>query len=144
MKKTTFMIRALALVAYLLCTMSAVAAEAYACYSPSNATLSFYYDNQRSSRSGTTYDLNSGTNLPLWYSNRDAVTTVYFSNSFANYHPTTTYKWFYSFTNLTEIEGIRNLKTDQVTNMSHMFDGCNKLSTINVKKFDTSNVTDFS
>ena len=35
------------------------APEAYACYTPSNTTLTFYYDNQRSSRAGTTYDLNT-------------------------------------------------------------------------------------
>ena len=38
------------LVACLMCSMSAVAAESYACYTPSNTTLTFYYDNQRSSR----------------------------------------------------------------------------------------------
>ena len=34
------------------------AAEAYACHTSSNTTLTFYYDNLRSSRTGTTYDEN--------------------------------------------------------------------------------------
>ena len=41
--------------------------EAYACYTSSNTTLTFYYDNQRASRTGTTYDLNTGENYPGWY-----------------------------------------------------------------------------
>ena len=34
--------------------------EPYVCYSQVNHVLTFYYDNQRSSREGTTYDLNTG------------------------------------------------------------------------------------
>ena len=43
----------------MMCALGAAAAEAYACYTESNksnTTLTFYYDNQRSSREGTTYD----------------------------------------------------------------------------------------
>ena len=48
----------------MMCALGASAAEAYACYTSSNTTLTFYYDNQRSSRTGTTYDLNTGTTVP--------------------------------------------------------------------------------
>ena len=40
--------------------------EAYACYTSSNTTLTFYYDSQRSSRTGTTYDLNTDANYTGW------------------------------------------------------------------------------
>ena len=61
-KKLLF--RLVTLVAAMMCALGASAAEveAYACYTPSNTTLTFYYDNQRASREGTTCDLNTGNN----------------------------------------------------------------------------------
>ena len=55
------------LVAAMICALSTAAAEAYACYTSSNTTLTFYCDNDRSSRPGTTYDLNTGSQQPGWY-----------------------------------------------------------------------------
>jgi len=49
----------------MMCALGAAAAEAYANYTSSNRTLTFYYDTYRSS--GTTYDLNTGSNAPDWY-----------------------------------------------------------------------------
>ena len=43
--------------------------EAYACYTSSNTTLTFYYDTKRASRSGTTFDLNTGNGVPGWIDN---------------------------------------------------------------------------
>lgn len=51
---------------------------------------------------------------------------------------------FDRFTSLEVIEGIENLDTSQVTNMSHMFGRCRNLITVNLSSFDTSNVTDMS
>ena len=51
-KKLLF--RLFALVAAMMCALGMQAAVgAYANYTPSNTTLTFYYDNQRSSRTGT-------------------------------------------------------------------------------------------
>ena len=61
--KKALLFRLAVLVAAMMCALGAAAAEAYACYTPSNTTLTFYYDSQRSSRTGTTYDLNTGTTL---------------------------------------------------------------------------------
>ena len=58
--------RLFALVAAMMCALGMHAAEAYANYTPSNTTLTFYYDNLRSSRTGTTYNLNTGSNSPDW------------------------------------------------------------------------------
>ena len=52
--------KAFALVACFLCSMSAMAQEAYVVYTSEDSTLTFYYDTQRSARPGVTYDLNAG------------------------------------------------------------------------------------
>ena len=116
--------------------------EAYACYTPSNTTLTFYYDNYRSSRSGTTYDLNTGTNDTGWDTDgtNASVTKVVFDPSFAGARPTTTYAWFYGMQNLESITGMSYLNTSQVTYMSWMFTHCKKLTSIDVSHFNTSKV----
>ena len=121
-------------------------AEPYACYTPSNTTLTFYYDTQRSSRSGTTYDLNEGYNYPDWYNDgtNASVTKVVFNSSFASARPTSTFDWFYNMQNLLSITGISNLNTSEVTNMSSMFWGCTKLTSLDVSGFNTAKVTDMS
>ncbi|MBR6947938.1 MAG: BspA family leucine-rich repeat surface protein, partial [Muribaculaceae bacterium] len=118
--------------------------EAYACYSPISTTLTFYYDNQRSSRPGTTYDLNTGISNPGWYSDNTYrnVTLVKFDASFANARPTSTHEWFYGMNYLLSIWGINNLNTSKVTNMSYMFFGCSLLPSIDLSSFNTANVTD--
>ena len=117
--------------------------EAYACYTPSNTTLTFYYDSQRSSRTGTTYDLNTGGNKTGWESDgtNASVTKVVFDPSFAGARPTTTYDWFYDMTNLQSITGLSYLNTSEVTNMAWMFGGCTVLTSLDVSHFNTSKVT---
>ena len=117
--------------------------EAYACYTPSNTTLTFYFDNQRSSRPGTTYDLNTGTDYPDWRTDgtNASVTKVVFDPSFAGARPTATYYWFYNMENLQSITGMSYLNTSETTNMAYIFCGCNQLTNIDVSHFNTSNVT---
>ena len=118
------------------------APEAYACYTPSNTTLTFYYDGQRSSRTGTTYDLNTGDNDTGWENDgtNANVSRVVFDPSFANARPTTTYSWFYNMRNLQSITGLSFLNTSEVTNMGWMFTNCNKLTSLDVSHFNTSKV----
>ncbi len=117
--------------------------EAYACYTSSNTTLTFYYDNQRSSRTGTTYDLNTGSNYTDWDTDgtKSNVTKVVFDPSFANARPTTTFDWFYDMTNLQSITGMSYLNTSEVTNMAYMFMWCTSLTSLDVSRFNTSKVT---
>ncbi|MBR5673531.1 MAG: BspA family leucine-rich repeat surface protein [Muribaculaceae bacterium] len=117
--------------------------EAYACYTPSNTTLTFYYDNQRASRSGTTYDLNTGTTDVAWDTDgtNASVTKVVFDSSFAGARPTTTYDWFYSMRNLQSITGLSYLNTSEVTNMAWMFGYCAGLTSLDLSHFNTSKVT---
>ncbi len=127
----------------------AVAQVAYAVYE--NGTLTFYYDNLKSSRSGTAYELNTGDNDPGWFTDhRQDITKAVFDPSFANARPTSTYKWFAvndpakETSALTSIEGIEYLKTSKVTNMAWMFCGCSNLTSLNLSGFNTSSVTDMS
>jgi len=117
--------------------------EAYACYTPSNTTLTFYYDTQRSSRTGTTYDLNTGSNDTGWDTDgtRSYVTKVVFDASFAGARPTTTRDWFYGMTNLQSITGMEYLNTSEVIYMNWMFMECSKLTSLDVSHFNTSKVT---
>ena len=48
---------------------------------------------------------------------------------------------FSEFTRLQEIENIEYLDTSNVTNMSHMFSSCSRITTLDVSNFDTSKVT---
>ena len=140
------LLRLFALVACLLCSMSAAAAEAYACYTSSNTTLTFYYDNLRSTRSGTTYDMNVGSQSPDWYfdNSYSSVTKVVFNSSFADARPVSTCRWFVGMTNLQSITGMEYLNTSLVLNMSAMFQQCEVLGSVDVSHFNTARVTDMS
>ena len=120
--------------------------EAYACYTPSNTTLTFYYDSQRASRPGTTYDLNEGYFSPGWRDDgtNSSVTRVVFDFSFADARPTSTFCWFYEMTNLTSITGMGYLNTSEVTNMGSMFRDCSCLTSLDVSNFNTAKVTNMS
>ena len=125
------------------------AAEAYVVKSTDGKTLTFYYDNYKSSRSGTKYSLNTGTNNPGWWpygwwESDKTITTVVFNSSFVNARPTTTYCWFLNLSNLKSIQGIQYFNTQNVTNMSSMFSGCSSLTNVDVTKFNTQNVTNMS
>ena len=125
-----------------VCNVGVSAPEAYACYTPSNTTLTFYYDSQRSSRPGTTYDLNGlGWQDDGTYS---SVTRVVFDSSFAHARPTSTYAWFFQMGNLRSITGMNYLNTSEVTDMSFMFANCQKLTSLDVSGFNTDNVTDMT
>ena len=144
MKSKTTLHRMFILLITLMSAIGANAQEAYACYTESNTTLTFYYDNLRSTRTGTTYDLNEGSNFPGWYydDTNANVTKVVFDPSFAGARPTTTYRWFYQMTNLESIEGICYLNTSEVTNMFGMFAVCKILTVLDLSGFNTAKVTD--
>ena len=88
--------------------------------------------------------MNVGNNLPGWDGQREKINKVVFDASFANAKPTSCYAWFSQCSNLTEIKGIENLNTQNVTGMSWMFYGCYALTSLDVSKFDTQNVEDMS
>ena len=111
------------------------------------ATLTFYYDTEKATRTGTVYgidDLIEGTSYPAWagwtIENNDRITKAVFDNSFKDYKPTSTQEWFNCCTKLESVEGIENLNTENVTNMSSMFCGCSSLKSLDLSSLNTSNV----
>ena len=130
--------------AAMMSALGAAAAEAYACYTSSNTTLTFYYDDLRSSRPGATYSMNTGSDYPGWHNDGTYanVTKVVFNSSFANARPTSTYFWFYEMERLTSITGINYLNTSEVTTMRGMFTYCKELTSLDLRSFNTSKVTD--
>ncbi len=106
--------------------------------------LTFYYDCYYLFRLGgsTIYILRDDE--PLWYDDRESITSVVFDESFANYRPISCSLWFGEMSSLATITGIENLNTSNVTNMAGMFNGCEALTSLDVSHFDTSNVTDMS
>ena len=114
------------------------AAEAYAVLDGN--TLTFYYDNLKSSRTGTKYALNTNQNKPGWYSNRTSVYTVIFDASFSEARPTTTSHWFDEMKNMTQIVDIKYLNTSNDRFMDCMFNKCFNLKNLDLSHFDTSNV----
>ena len=130
----------------------AVAKEAYAVVSPDGTTLTFYFDENKSSRQGTAYELKLGKDYPKWvrlsrhYSLPESpdfpteIMTVIFDESFKDARPVSCAYWFAGFNGLKKIEGIANLNTSKVTDMSFMFYGCG-LQGLELNGFDTSKVT---
>ncbi len=143
MKPTSIIQRLVILLITLMSALGANAQEAYACYTESDNTLTFYYDYNRSSRPGTTYDLNTGSNDTEWEKAgvHENVTKVIFDPSFAEARPTTTYSWFYNMQRLLTIEGMEYLNTSEVTNMAYMFTDCTQLRSLDLSAFNTSKVT---
>ena len=90
------------------------------------------------------YELNSGENWPKWFTYASKISKVVFEASFANARPTNCYAWFVNFKNLTQIEGIENLNTENVTSMRDMFNGCSSLISLDVTNFNTAKVTNMS
>ncbi|MBQ3873791.1 MAG: BspA family leucine-rich repeat surface protein, partial [Bacteroidaceae bacterium] len=128
--------------------------EAYAVISPDSTTLTFYYDTKKSSRQGTAYEINAEDSIPKWVKcvkraefldpENPNFTTVVFDESFKDARPLSCAKWFAGFRSLTKIEGISNLNTSNVTNMSDMFHDCESLTSLDLRNFDTSKVTDMN
>jgi len=116
---------------------------AYACYTPENTTLTFYYDKQRLRRENMTYSMNTDYTEPRWYSDETcySVTRVVFDPSFADARPTATYDWFSCMTILQTIQGIKYLNTSEVTKMQGMFSFCKKITVLDLSHFNTSKVT---
>lgn len=123
--------------------------QPYAEYDGYSETLTFRYG----AKPAGAYDLNEGNATPRWWDDRfiseapeehNKIRKVVFDASFANARPTSCYMWFDRCYDLTEIEGIANLNTEEVTNMRSMFSACRSLTSLDVSHFNTQKVTDMS
>lgn len=118
------------------------AQEPYAVLSDENTVLTFYYDNQKESRGGMSVGPFSYPNDRGWDSVRNSIKLVAFDSSFANCTTlTSTYCWFVNCENLKTVDGIVNLKTNNVIDMGSMFENCFNLSALDLRYLDTKNVT---
>ena len=129
----------------LICSLISIVAisspEAYAVLN--DKALTFYFDDKISSREGMSFTKLDNVDHSEWFG-KD-ITTVRFDPSFAEYDGlTNTSYWFSQCSNLTSIEGIENLKTNNVTDMSYMFSNCTSLTELDLYGLNTSNVVNMS
>ena len=113
----------------------------YAEYDLSSKTLTFRYKGVKPEGA---YALNEGASEPGWLTYKNEIKEVVFNASFANARPTSCYYWFCGCSKLTDIEGIENLNTENVTNMNSMFDRCSALTSLDLTNFNTAKVSDMS
>ena len=72
------------------------------------------------------------------------IKNIVFDESFKTYAPTSLEHFFAGCSTLETISGLEYLNTEKVTDMSSMFDGCQKLSSLDLSKFNTEKVTNMS
>ncbi len=89
---------------------------------------------------GTSWVLGSYTSASSvpWYSYASSITGVQVTETIT---PTSTAYWFYGCSALTTVGDLTKLDTSRVTTMANMFNGCSKLTSLNVSKLVTTNVT---
>ena len=110
---------------------------AYVQVSADKKTLTFYFDRERNVRSCC-------ESLPSEVASKEEITQIVIDESYRNVVPKTTATWFEGFSAVTEIRGLENLNTSEVTDMSRMFAGCSALRSLDLSSFDTSKVTRMS
>lgn len=76
-----------------------------------------------------------------WYEFSNKITSVKIVNEIK---PINTSHYFLGMTNLTNIEGLKNINTSNTVNMDGMFEGCEKITSLDLKSFNTKNVTSMS
>ena len=113
----------------------------YAEFDNATGTLTF---RRGLSKPAGAYDLNMESNNPGWEAQKRNIKKVVFDASFANARPTSCCWWFGNCFYLTEIEGIENLNTQNVTYMRDMFTCCYALTSLDVSNFNTQNVEDMT
>ena len=114
---------------------------AYAVLSEDFTVLTFYYDTHMDERGGLSVGPFGDDDI-RWGGHAADIQMVIFDDSFSQYVLLeSTAHWFDGCSRLKEIQGIENLKTSTVKDMSHMFRSCSSLEAIDVSNFITRNVT---
>ena len=107
-------------------------AEPYYVWDEVSKTATFYYDGMCDRRGG------KDRNYTSYHVPYNAIRVV-FDHSFALFHPKGFTFWDCS--NLKQIDNIKYLNTDSITNMTFMFRGCSSLTNLDLTSFNTTNVT---
>jgi len=127
----------------------------YTEFNEETGTLTYYYDDLRATRTGVTeaYDPVSKPYAVRFTSYYDKVQKAVIAPTMKNASLTSMKGMFYGGINsetgtrqylsvLTNIEGLENLNTSEVTNMHEMFSGCNALESLDLRAFSIAKVTD--
>lgn len=131
-----------------LAVLNIRAAEVYTHFDPETGVLMYYYDDLRTSRGGTNELYNP--DIERFKDYFRLVTKAVIHSSMKNAPLTSTRNMFYGgksyseFYNMTTIEGLENLNTANVTDMSQMFMSCTALTSLDLSSFNIAKVTDMS
>ena len=117
----------------------------YVEYNSSKQSLTFKYgmESEKEATTNTTYELNKPGYNPSW-KNQYTYKSVVFDPSFAKAVPENCSQWFYGMSQLTSIEGLQYLYTNEVKDMTQMFYHCLNLTSLNLSNFNTAKVTSMS
>ncbi len=128
--------------------------EVYTEFVEATGTLTYYYDAKMPSRSGVTevYDPVGNPDAVRFTDYYKKVLKAVIDPSMKDAPLTSMYSMFFGGINnetfafqtlskMTEIKGMENLNTADVTRMDFMFEACNALQTVDVNSFDISKVT---
>ena len=122
--------------------------EVYSEFVEATGTLTYYYDTKRNSREGITVrynpeSYNPENDKPLG-KNSSSVKKAVIDESMKKAEMNDMSYLFSGLDQMTKIEGLSNLNTANVTNMSYMFADCEALTSIDLSSFNTANVTNMS
>ncbi|MBQ8454443.1 MAG: BspA family leucine-rich repeat surface protein [Bacteroidaceae bacterium] len=123
---------------------TAIAQQVYTEFVEETGTLTYYYDTKMSSRSGITKVYNQDDGIDIIHTSyRYDVLKAVIDPSMKNAPLTSAYGMF-SYLNMETIEGLKNLNTAIITDMSEMFYDCSYLTSLDLSSFNTANVKDMS
>ena len=100
-------------------------------------TLTFYFDDNRDSRPGTSFTVSAYEDMG-WHDVRESIKTVNFDSSFAGFTNPRPVRWFEECTNLTTVLNAQNLNTTYTTSAYGMFYHCPKLKSVDVSTWFTT------
>lgn len=132
-------------------TLKAQSKQTYAVVE--NGVLTYYYDTKRSTHTTSfTVPISSATITynDFWAQIAKLATKIVIDPSFKDYHPNTALNLFHRYdesynsygvlSNVTEIEGIENLNTAEMTDMSSLFFGMKSIKTLDIRSLNMNNV----
>ena len=129
--------------------------EVYTEFDESTGTLTYYYDGQRTYRTGVIESYVTNNIYAVHFAGyNDKIKKAVVDPSMKNAPLTSMTKMFfggsyidgswnyveYPLPNLKSIEGLENLNTANVTDMASMFTGCSSLEALDLSSFNTENV----
>ena len=101
-----------------------------------NGVLTFYYDQEKSSRSGQVFPTMKGR---PWNEYGSKITKVVFDPTFAGYAAKSYDFFFTGCEKVTSIEGLSYLNTSSAEDLSYLFANCSSLKEIDLGGFQTGN-----